>query len=144
MVKIIRVCRLINEGLLLIKRSKTLANKIANLSLLKKAEDIIILDVRKLTSITDFFVICSGNSDKQVKAITDVIIEELEKSNVKPWHKEGYQYLQWVLLDYVDVVAHIFQKETRDYYSLERLWGDAKIISISDEKVASNLDLKSE
>ena len=69
---------------------------------------------------------------------------ELEKSNIKPWHKEGYQYLQWVLLDYVDVVVHIFQKETRDYYSLERLWGDAKIISVSDEKVAANLDFKSE
>ena len=128
----------------MIKRSKTLANKIANLSLLKKAEDIIILDVRKLTSITDFFVICSGNSDKQVKAIADVILEGLEKLDFKPWHKEGYQYLQWVLLDYVDVVVHIFQKETRDYYSLERLWGDAKIISIGDEKVAADLDLKSE
>ena len=135
MVKIIRVYRLINEGKLLIKRSKILAKKIADLSLLKKAEDIIILDLRKLTTITDFFVICSGNSDKQVKAIVDVIIEELEKFGVKPWHKEGYQYLNWVLLDYIDVVVHVFQKETRGFYSLERLWGDAEIIFINDEKV---------
>ncbi|NVM00894.1 MAG: ribosome silencing factor [Candidatus Helarchaeota archaeon] len=124
------------------KRSNTLAKKIANLSLSKKAEDVIILDVRELTTITDFFVICSGNSDKQVKAIVDVIIEELEKFGVKPWHKEGYQYLNWVLLDYIDVVVHIFQKDTREYYSLERLWGDAEIISVSDEKVVAHSYLK--
>ncbi len=119
----------------MIKRSITLAKRIAKLSLSKKAEDIVILDLRKLTSVTDFFVICSGNSDKQVKAITDVITDELKKINIKPWHKEGYQYLQWVLVDYVDVVAHIFQKDTRAFYSLERLWGDAKITHLNDNLV---------
>lgn len=126
----------------MIKRSKILAKKIADLSLSKKAEDIIILDIRKLTTITDFFVICSGNSDKHVKAIVDVIKEELEKFGVKPWHREGYQYLNWVLLDYIDVVVHVFQKEIRGFYSLERLWGDAEIISISDEKDVAHSDLK--
>ena len=116
----------------MIKRSITLAKRIAKLSLSKKAEDILILDVRKLTTVTDFFVICSGNSDKQVKAIADIVMDELKKINVKPWHKEGYQHLQWVLLDYIDVVAHIFQKEVRDFYSLERLWGDAITTTVSD------------
>ena len=122
----------------MIKRSSTLAKKIALLSLSKKAENIVILDVRKLTTVTDFFVICSGNSDKQVKAITDVIIDELKKLDIKPWHKEGYQYLQWVLLDYVDVVTHVFQKETREFYGLERLWGDAKIVLINNKKNSKN------
>jgi ribosome-associated protein len=122
----------------LIKRAKTIAKKIAHLSLLKKAEDIVIMDVRKLTSITDFFVICSADSDKQVKAIADFIVEELEKVKVNLWHLEGYQYLQWVLLDYVDVVVHIFQKEKRDYYSLERLWGDAKFLYINEEEFANS------
>ena len=58
--------------------------------------------------------------------------KNLKKINIKPWHKEGYQHLQWVLLDYIDVVAHIFQKEVRDFYSLERLWGDAMITTVSD------------
>ena len=122
----------------MIKRPNTIAKKIAHLSLLKKAEDIIIMDVRKLTSITDFFIICSADSDKQVKAIADFIVEELEKVKVNLWHIEGYQHLQWVLLDYVDVVVHIFQKETRDYYSLERLWGDAKFFYINEEEFADS------
>lgn len=96
------------------------------------------MDVRKLTSITDFFVICSADSDKQVKAIADFIVEELKKVKVNIWHIEGYQYLQWVLLDYVDVVVHIFQKETRDFYSLERLWGDAKFFYINEKELTNS------
>lgn len=113
--------------------SRLLAERIARLSLEKKALDVVILDLRKITSITDFFVICTGETDVQVKAITDHIEEELEKENIRAWHREGYEYLRWVLLDYVDVVAHVFQPETRAYYSLESLWGDAEITELSDE-----------
>ncbi len=117
-----------------LKSSKSLAEKIGFLSLSKKAENILIFDLRELTSITDYFVICSGNSDKHIKAITDAITEGVYKDlKINPWHIEGYTYLRWVLIDYVDVVAHIFLKEIREYYDLERLWGDAKIIEIKDD-----------
>lgn len=76
--------------------------------------------------MTDFFVICSGGSDVHVKAISDAVEEGLEARDVKKWHIEGYRHRRWVLLDYVDVVVHIFNRKAREYYALERLWGDAK------------------
>ncbi len=85
-----------------------------------------------MTSITDYFVIATGNSDTQVKAIVDHIREELEPE-VKPWHTEGYDELRWVLLDFVDVVVHIFQRQVREYYDLERLWADAESETIAEE-----------
>jgi len=113
--------------------SVNLAQKISELSLTKKAEDVVILDLRKLTSMTDYFVICSGDTDKQVKAIADAVIDDLENENIKPWHKEGYESLRWVLLDFVEVVAHIFVNDTRAYYNLEQLWGDAPVTKITDQ-----------
>lgn len=107
-----------------VNSSYKLARKAANSALNKKAKDIIILDVRKLTSITDYFVICTGSVDIHVKAIVDEIKQKL-KRDIKPWHIEGYQNLRWVLMDYVDFVVHVFQEETRNYYRLERLWADA-------------------
>ena len=114
----------------MVAHSEELAQFSTQLALSKKAEDIVVLDVRHVTSITDFFIICSGNSDTQIKAIADAILEGLEKEDVKVWHIEGYSSLRWVLLDYVDFVIHIFQKEARTFYGLERLWGDAKIKAI--------------
>ncbi len=113
--------------------AKDLASLIAKLSLEKKAQDVVILNLMELTTITDYFVICSAGSDVQVKAITDFITEQLKAQNIKVWHTEGYSSLKWVLLDLVDVVIHIFQPETRQYYNLEKLWGDAEIISVEDE-----------
>ncbi|UCD38583.1 MAG: ribosome silencing factor [Fidelibacterota bacterium] len=113
--------------------SKTLAARSADLMLDKKAKEITILDVRLLTSVTDFFVLCTGESDVQIKAIVDHVNESLRAENTKPYHIEGYDQLSWVLMDYVDVVAHIFLPETREYYGLERLWADAKISTVSDE-----------
>ena len=113
--------------------SKQLAAKVAELTLAKKASEVVILDLRKLTSVTDYFVICSGQSDTQVKAISDHIEQELERENLRFWHKEGYSNLQWVLLDYVDVVVHIFLPHIREFYGLERLWGDAEISEVKDE-----------
>ena len=97
----------------------------------KKAENVVSLDLRETESaVTDFFVICHGNSDTQVGAIADGVERGArEKLKEKPWHKEGKQNAQWVLLDYVNVVVHIFYGETRELYRLEQLWGDAKITS---------------
>lgn len=101
----------------------------------KKARDVIILDMRKISDIADFFMICSGSSTRQVKAISDHIVEKLEKSGQKVWHVEGHHHALWVLLDCGDVVVHIFEGRTREFYNLERLWGDAPIITLkSNEK----------
>ncbi len=115
-----------------ILESKDLAKLIANYSLEKKAEDVIILNLKGITTITDYFVICSADSAPQVKAITDNIIEKLKEQKIKVWHTEGYESLKWVLLDLVDVVVHVFQPETRDFYGLEKLWGDAEITKVED------------
>jgi ribosome-associated protein len=112
--------------------SKDLAFKIADLALSKKAEDIKILDLRKLTTMTDFFVICTGSSDTHVKAIADAVVGGSKPLGEKPWHKEGVAHRSWVLLDYVEVVLHVFLNETRNFYSLEKLWGDAEITDVRD------------
>ena len=94
----------------------------------RKAEDIRILDMRNLAGASaDFFVISHANSDKQVEAIADSAEDEVQKlTGESPWHREGYENLEWVLLDYIDVVAHVFQAEKREFYAVEELWGDAK------------------
>lgn len=112
--------------------SSLLANRISQLIFNKKGYDVKILDLKELTSITDYFVICTGDSDTQIKAIADEIDKKLRDENIKVWHIEGYESLNWVLLDYVDVVVHIFKKETREFYNLEKLWGDAPTIDVTD------------
>ena len=113
--------------------SPLLATAIAKMTLTKKANDVVVLDLRKLSSVADFFVICSADSDIQVKAIADAVEEGMGKRGVNPWHREAGS-LNWFLLDYVDVVLHVFHKNTRTYYSLEKLWGDAKIKRLGDDK----------
>jgi ribosome-associated protein len=114
-------------------KSPLLAKAIARLALTKKAGDVMILDLRGLTSVADFFVVCSGDSDPQIRAIADAVDEGIEQKGVVVWHKESGSP-NWVLLDYVDVVLHVFHKNTRSFYSLEKLWGDAKIQRISDDE----------
>ena len=111
---------------------KTLAKKIALYALTKKAHNVTILDLRKVTDMADFFVICSADSDTQVKAVADAVIEGMESTGVAAWHREGLTQRQWVLVDYVDVVVHIFHKEARKFYGLEKLWGDAKSETVKD------------
>jgi ribosome-associated protein len=103
----------------------------------KKGLDIAILDLRKVkNSITDFFVICSGNSDTQIDALANSIEDEVYKiSKTEPWQKEGKANGEWILIDYVDVVAHIFNKERRKHYDLEELWGDAEVTYLEDSMV---------
>ena len=101
----------------------------------KKGSEIVIMDLRKVkNAVADFFVICSGGSDKQLEAIADSIDEMVEKMMAQsPWHVEGKSNKEWMLIDYIDVVVHLFKKDSRTYYALERLWGDAVITEIEDQ-----------
>ena len=114
--------------------SKSLAKKIAALSLTKKALDVVVMDLRTLTTMTDFFVVCNGESDTQARAIADAIREGTWQEGEDAWKHEGYQQGNWIVLDYVDVVVHVFHKDARAFYNLEKLWGDAKFEHVSDEE----------
>jgi ribosome-associated protein len=97
----------------------------------KQARDLVVLDLRQVAGFTDFFVICSGQNSRQVKAIADAVEETLRKSaSTRPSHVEGYERADWVLLDYFDFIVHIFNPETRLFYALERLWGSAERIPV--------------
>lgn len=109
-----------------------LANSIAELVFNKKGYDVRILDLKEIATFADYFVICSADSDTQVKAIADEIDKSLRDGGLKSWHKEGYRSLNWVLIDYVDVVVHVFKKDMREFYNLEKLWGDALVIEVED------------
>ena len=91
----------------------------------RKAVDLKVLHLQQVSDFTDYFVICSGTSERQVQAIADAVQERLREIKVRPLHVEGYNRAQWVLIDYGDLVVHVFQEEPRRYYALERLWGDA-------------------
>lgn len=112
--------------------SREAALAATELALAKKASDVVILDLRGLTALCDFFVIASGNSDVHVRAVADHILEGLESRGARVWHVEGHAEGRWVLLDVVDVVIHIFDPETRSFYGLERLWGDAPAKRMGD------------
>jgi ribosome-associated protein len=107
-----------------------LLKQILDLAFEKKAVELVAMDVRGLSSVTDFFIICSGDSEPQVKAITDNIRRGTPQ---KPHHLEGYENLNWVLLDYFDIVVHVFGKDDRDYYNIEKLWADAPMTEFSHE-----------
>lgn len=103
----------------------------------KKAEEITILDVHELTTLADKFVICHASTDVQIKAIADSVVKHTkEQLKEKPWKEEGRDSRRWVILDYVNVVVHIFKKELREYYALEKMWNDAEIIRVEDTKAA--------
>ena len=97
----------------------------------KKAFDILVLDLRKRSDLTDFFVICSGNSRMQVQAIADSVLDQIYKSSHKMSSIEGYTSGNWVVLDLMDVVVHIFHKDVRVQYDLERLWGDVPVVQVA-------------
>lgn len=109
-----------------------LANRIIELIFNKKGFDVKILNLKNLTTMSDYFIICSADSEPQVKAIADEVEKSLRDEGIKVWHKEGYKALHWVLLDYVDVVVHVFKKNAREFYNLEKLWGDADITVAED------------
>jgi ribosome-associated protein len=97
----------------------------------KQATDVVLLNLEKAAGFTDFFLICSGGNPRQIRAIADAILETLREEGAKPAHMEGYDRSEWVLLDYFDFIVHVFTPETRTFYDLERLWGNAERIEVS-------------
>ena len=113
-------------------KAQELAREAARLTLTKRAEDVIILDLRDLQGVCDFFVLATGHSEVQVRAIADAVEEGMATRGEKPWHTEGYEARRWILLDYVDVVVHVFHAKAREYYLLDKLWGDARRELVTD------------
>ncbi|MGI6097104.1 MAG: ribosome silencing factor [Dethiobacteria bacterium] len=112
------------------RNPKEIALAIAGLAADKKAEDIKVLEVGKVSFVADYFVICTGNSKVQVHVIADHLLEKMKEQNTPVLHKEGYGEGRWVLLDFGAVVVHIFQPEEREFYALERLWAKAPVVSL--------------
>jgi ribosome-associated protein len=99
-----------------------------------KANHVVMLDLDKVSNATDYFLIASGNSDTHVRAIAEHVMDEMKKEGVRAHHVEGLAQGRWVLIDYVDFVVHVFHPTLRDFYQLERLWGDARIVAIEAEE----------
>ena len=99
----------------------------------KKASDVVVLDLRNTSAFTDFFILCSGNNQRQVKAIADAVQDALREAKVRPAHVEGYDRAEWILMDFFSFIVHVFTPQTRAFYGLERLWGDAEKIEVSEE-----------
>ncbi|MFA7362035.1 MAG: ribosome silencing factor [Candidatus Kapaibacterium sp.] len=122
--------------------AKELVYFIADLILQKKGTDIKIINLEGKTSVTDYFIVCSALSTMQVKAIADNILQETKKAGESAWRDEGYRGLTWILIDYIDVVVHVFMEETRKFYNLEGLWGDAEITDVPEDFVYKKTTVK--
>ena len=118
------------------KRLSGDVEKAVRAALDKKAVDVVVLDLRNTPAFTDYFVLCSGLNPRQVKAIADAVEETLRAVKVRPAHVEGYDRAEWVLMDFFTFIVHIFTPQTREFYSLERLWGDAERIEVNPEPAA--------
>ncbi len=113
---------------------QALLDIITEATLEKKANNVVVLDVRKLTSMADYFVICDAETDIQVKAIAEnVSVKTKELASEPAWQKEGFDVRRWIILDYVDIVVHVFQTNLRNYYNLEKMWSDAVRTEIVDQ-----------
>lgn len=115
--------------------SHDLARRCAAATISKKGRDVIILDLRPLTDITDFFVIATAANDVQLKAIADAVLDDLVVDGIKPYRTEGWGGGQWIILDFVEVVVHVMYHEAREFYKIERLWADAAREEVADERV---------
>lgn len=124
---------------------RLLASHAVDAVLEKKARDVTVMDMRGVSGVADYFVLCTGDSDLQIKAISDAVIDRIQNEcNERPWHIEGYGPMQWVLVDYVDLVVHIFNAEKRSFYALERLWGDAPTEEVPEDASSSDVGLLQE
>jgi ribosome-associated protein len=112
--------------------SLELTKKIVQILDNKKADDIQVLKVDNLTIMADYFIIASTDNSTHVKSLVDEVEFQIKQDGVEPQHTEGYQYANWVILDYADVVVHVFHQETRGYYNLDRLWSDGKSIDVKE------------
>ncbi len=106
----------------------------------KQASDVVVLDLRKAAGFTDFFVLCSGSNARQIRAIADGVVEALKVEGVSPSHVEGYDRSEWILLDYFDFIVHVFARDTRVFYGLERLWGNAEPVEVDGLQPAPSGD----
>jgi ribosome-associated protein len=122
------------------KRLTGEVGKAVRAALDKKASEVVVLDLRDTPAFTDFFILCSGQSQRQVKAIADAIEDALRASKIRPSHVEGYERGEWVLMDFFTFIVHVFTPQTRAFYSLERLWGDAQRIDVAED-AAGNVRL---
>ena len=113
--------------------SRQLAQRVATLCLDAKAQDVVVLDLKGVSDVTDCFVIASGTSDTHVRGIANHVLEELGKERQDAHHVEGLPQGRWVLLDFVDVVVHLFHPRLREFYQLERLWGDAEVVAVEHQ-----------
>ncbi|MEX2587320.1 MAG: ribosome silencing factor [Actinomycetota bacterium] len=127
------------EVMLITDDSRSKALVAAAAASAKKADDIKILEVGPLIFITDYFVICSGNNERQVKTIADEVMRKMLAHGLKPYRREGEKEQRWVLLDYLDIVVHIFHWEEREFYGIERLWADADTVALEEEPNAAHL-----
>jgi len=119
--------------------SQEVALLAAEAALNRRANDVVVLDLRGIASFTDFFVIGGGNSDTHLQGISDAVREKLKENAVELWHREGGRNDNWILIDYVDVVVHLFLRESRDFYNLERLWADAPTVELPEDLIAETL-----
>lgn len=110
-----------------------LAHRAAHLCLDRKANDVVLLDLKGVTDVTDFFVIASGTSDTHVRAVAEHVLEEFRKDGIRANHVEGLTQGRWVLLDFVDFVVHVFHPALRTFYQLERLWSDAELTTVESQ-----------
>jgi ribosome-associated protein len=108
--------------------SRNLALKAAHLAEDMKAHEVIVLDLRKVSNVADFFVVCTGDTDTHVRAIATNVVKKLGEQDVRPYQKEGLEWGIWALLDYSSVIVHVMDRENRQYYQIERIWGDADVI----------------
>ena len=123
--------------------ARTLARCAVKAMTERKALNIVVMDLRDASgSVADYFVLATGGSDRQIRAIASAVQQDLKETcSERPWHTEGLEHLQWVVLDYVDVVVHVFNQEKRDYYDLERLWADARIERVPTDGEVAEVDL---
>ena len=127
------------------KNTLDIVKAAASAAISRRAQDGVILDLRELDGFTDFFVIFSGVSDIQVEGISQAVLEELESNwSQKPWHQEGARKADWILLDYVDFVVHVFLSERRAYYNLERLWAEAERIELPELTMPAHVEAQEE
>ncbi len=127
------------------KNTLDMVKAAASAAISRRAQDGVILDLRELDGFTDFFAIFSGVSDIQVEGISQAVLEELESNwSQKPWHQEGARKADWILLDYVDFVVHVFLSERRAYYNLERLWAEAGRIELPELTMPPHVEVQEE
>lgn len=119
--------------------SSELIHTITEALLEKKAKEIVLLDVRELTTLTDYFIVCHGTSETQIRALANSVIEKTKKEiGESVWKQEGMDARRWIILDYVNIVVHIFNEEKREFYGIERMWSDAIKTELEDNEIANS------